>query len=319
MNKFCLALAIFSACSIATAASIPAGIHYVEYNRNSIPNIVTAAGIASEIIFEDDEKIDYSTFGFSSAWQSQVVDGHILVFKATDAQPETNLIVHTNKRDYLFTVTSGNNDWKANPNNAKAYYSVRMTYHDNKSKAALARKAEQQAEERTVLRNRDISERSTYINTNYDYRATAFADDLIPHRVWDNGTLTFIAFNPGAKRGVAYELDHNRKAHLVNQHTEKNGLLIVHGVYKELILRIGDQAVELRRNNVGGVVENNLKTTVKNTLRTVMSTAPTSFKSVTYSNTLNNRRLSLFSQPNASNDNQPTVTTPTQEVQNDGQ
>lgn len=259
------AAAIFS-------ASTAGGIQYITYNSNKIPNIITAAGVASEIIFEDDEVIEYSTFGFDAAWESQKVRDHILVFKAKDMQPETNLIVHTNKRDYLFTVTTGNNDWEKHPDRSGAVYSVRMVYRDAKSKAA------QQEEKSATLRNREIATQFSYVYTNYDYRATENANNIIPYRVWDNGTLTFIAFKDGAKRGVVYELDDERKPHLVNQHTEKNGVLVVHGVYPQLIVRLGDQAVELRRNEQYGHRENLSKTNVENTTRFTASDAPTKFK-----------------------------------------
>ena len=102
--------------------------------------------------------------------------------------------------------------------------------------------------------------------------------DIVPTRVWDNGKITFLTFHQGTKRGVAYELDSEHKANLVNQHTEKNGVLVIHGVYNLMILRLGDQAVEIRRNDKNGRRENTAKTTVKNTVRTVNEDAPTQFR-----------------------------------------
>jgi len=248
-------------------------ITYVDYGQDKIPNIVTAAGIASEIIFEPDEIIEYHTFGFEAAWEAQVVKDHILVFKSKDAQPQTNLIVHTDKRSYLFTVTVGNNNWEGHPNKAGAIYSMRMRYHD-----AKAMQNKQARDDKKVLRNREIATSDTYLYTNYDYRATANAYDIVPTRVWDNGKITFMTFHQGTKRGVAYELDSEHKANLVNQHTEKNGVLVVHGVYNHLILRLGDQAVEIRRNDRSGRAENDSKTTVKGTVRTVDENAPSIFR-----------------------------------------
>ncbi len=254
------------------------GIKYVEYNNNRIPNIVTAAGIATEIRFEEDEKIVYSTFGQNDIWSSEIVKDHILVFKAKAPQPETNLIVHTNKRDYIFTITVGKDDWKKHPNNSGAYYAMRMTYRDKKSMANLkAQKAAKEAQEKQeILRNRKISLDNPTVYSNYDYRATPNAIDILPLRAWDNGKVTFVLFGKGVKRGVAYELN-NGKTSLVNQHTEKNGLLVIHGVYRNLILRLGKQAVELRRNEQYGQTENNAKTNVDNTLRTIDNNAPSDF------------------------------------------
>jgi virB9 len=246
------------------------GIRYIDYHPDRVPSIVTAPGIASEIIFEDDETIEYYTFGFSNAWSSSQAMDHILVFQSQNEQPETNLLVHTNKRNYVFTIVSGKKDWEVNPDRSGAVYSLRIRYHDSKSKAAQKAKDEQQ-----VLRNRDLS--ANYIYHNYDYRATDHATDIIPTRAWDNGTLTFMTFPQGAKRGVVYELQADGKAALLNQHTEKNGLLVIHGVYPSLIIRLGDEAVEIRRNNIGGRRENYTKTNVASTWRTTSGNAPTEF------------------------------------------
>ena len=246
------------------------GIRYIDYHPDRVPNIVTAPGVASEIIFEDDETIEYYTFGFSNAWSSSQAMDHILVFQSQNEQPETNLLVHTNKRNYVFTVISGKKDWEGNPDRSGAVYSLRIRYHDSKSRAAQKAKDEQQ-----VLRNRDLS--ADYIYHNYDYRATSHASDIIPTRAWDNGTLTFLTFPQGAKRGVVYELQADGKAALLNQHTEKNGLLVIHGVYPSLIIRLGNEAVEIRRNDIGGRRENYTKTNVASTWRTTSGNAPGEF------------------------------------------
>lgn len=116
-----------AAISLTTPFSTLANsIRYVDYHPDRIPNIITAEGIASEIIFEEDEDIVYHTFGFDAAWEAIVVRDHILIFKSKDPQPETNLLVHTNKRHYVFTLSSGNNDWSGNPNHSNANYSVRV-------------------------------------------------------------------------------------------------------------------------------------------------------------------------------------------------
>lgn len=247
------------------------GIRYIDYHPDRIPNIVTASGVASEIIFEEDEEIVYYTFGFDAAWDSTVAREHILIFKSKDEQPQTNLLVHTNKRHYVFTLTSGNEHWEKHPDRSGAIYSMRIRYDDDKSIAAL--KAQESSQE---LRTQDISIGS-YLYTNYDYRATAHANAIIPIRMWDNGILTFIQFAPSSKRGVVYELQDDGKTALVNQHTEKNGLLVVHGVYPHLIIRLGDEAVETRRNHQSQLKENLFKTTVSNTARTIAGDAPSTF------------------------------------------
>ena len=255
-----------------------AGIQYLHYHPDVVPNIVTSAGIASEIIFEEDEEITYYTFGFDSAWDSAIAQKHILIFKSKDEKPQTNLLVHTSKRHYVFTITVGNDEWEKHPDKSEANYSVRIRYSDNKSIKALKQqeqkakdreRREKEAEKSLDLRHRSISSDSSYIYCDYSYRATENASPIIPNRMWDDGKITFIRFAPAQKRGVIYELLPNGKTALVNQHTERNGLVVIHGVYDSLIIRLGDEAVETRRNIKGGLMENLTKTNVPNTFRTV--------------------------------------------------
>ena len=49
------------------------GIKYINYHPDNIPTITTAPGIASEIIFEDDETIEYFTFGFDDALSPWII------------------------------------------------------------------------------------------------------------------------------------------------------------------------------------------------------------------------------------------------------
>lgn len=297
MNKIFLCIIAVTAANLQAQT---AGIRYLDYHPDRIPNIVTAAGIASEIIFEEDEEIAYYTFGFDAAWDSAVALEHILVFKAKDEQPQTNLLVHTNKRHYVFTITSGNDDWEKDPNRSAANYSLRIRYHDSKSMAAV--KAKEQSQE---LRHRDIAPPSTYIYTRYDYRATAHAQDIIPQRMWDNGVLTFINFAPTSKRGVVYELQADGKTALVNQHTEKNGLVVVHGVYPHLLIRLGDEAVETRRRDQSGLQENALKTNVPQTVRIVSGDAPNQFNFNPDLPKAQLDRASIFSQPQKDESQEP--------------
>ena len=108
------------------------GIRYVSYDKDKTYTIPTAPGIVSEIIFEDGESVEYHRFGFGNAWDSEVTaGGNILVFKSKDTQPETNLLVHTDKRDYVILLVQGNANWTKHPNNAKATYSTRFKYFDD--------------------------------------------------------------------------------------------------------------------------------------------------------------------------------------------
>ena len=233
------------------------GIRYVSYDKDSTYTIPTAPGIVSEIIFDEDESVEYHRFGFGSAWDSEVTaGGNILVFKSKDPSPETNLLVHTDKRDYVILLVQGNADWKKHPNNARAAYSTRFKYFDDGNNNGF----------KTVITGNGVRDFRYY---DYDYRRTDNAQDLTPIQMYDDGVLTYIKFKDGTPRGTIYRLDKKKKPHLINTNTDKFGKTVIHGVYQHLIIRLDEEAVEIRRNSDKGIRENRRKTTDFGTRREV--------------------------------------------------
>ena len=263
------------------------GIRYVSYDKDKTYTIPTAPGIVSEIIFEDGESVEYHRFGFGNAWDSEVTaGGNILVFKSKDTQPETNLLVHTDKRDYVILLVQGNANWTKHPNNAKAAYSTRFKYFDDGDNSGF----------KTVITGNGVREFRYY---DYDYRATDNAQEITPKEMYDDGVLTYIKFKDGTPRGTIYRLDKKKKPYLLNSHTDKFGKTVIHGVYPHLIIRLDEEAVEIRRNSTKGIRENRRKTTLFGTQRTVEPKATAKGKNNTPNNlsgSLNNHQDKTISQ-----------------------
>ena len=222
------------------------GIRYVSYDKDKTYTIPTAPGIVSEIIFEDGESVEYHRFGFGDAWVSEVTaGGNILVFRSKTSQPETNLLVHTDKRDYVILLVEGNTNWTKNPNNARATYSTRFKYFDDGSDMFSGSP--------DAIRD--------FRFYDYDYRRTDNAEEITPTQIYDDGVLTYIKFKDGAPRGTIYRLDKKKKPHLINSNTDKFGKTVIHGIYTHYIIRMDEEAVEIRRNSDKGIRENRRKTT----------------------------------------------------------
>ena len=240
------------------------GIRYVSYDKDKTYTIPTAPGIVSEIIFEDGESVEYHRFGFGNAWDSEVTaGGNILVFKSKELQPETNLLVHTDKRDYVILLVQGNANWTKHPNNAKATYSTRFKYFDDG----------------TDMYSGNPDSIRDFRFYDYDYRRTDNAEEITPTQIYDDGVLTYIKFKDGSPRGTIYRLDKKKKPYLINSHTDKFGKTVIHGVYPHLIIRLDEEAVEIRRNSSKGIRENRRKTTLFGTRRTVEPKASAKGKS----------------------------------------
>ncbi|MBQ9724003.1 MAG: TrbG/VirB9 family P-type conjugative transfer protein [Neisseriaceae bacterium] len=233
------------------------GIRYVSYDKDTVYTIPTAPGIVSEIIFDEDESVEYHRFGFGAAWDSEVTaGGNILVFKSKDAQPETNLLVHTDKRDYVILLVQGNANWTKNPKNSRATFSTRFKYFDYDNASGF----------KSVVTGNGVREFRYY---DYDYRATENAQEITPIQMYDDGVLTYIKFKDGTPRGTIYRLDKKKKPHLINSNTDKFGKTVIHGIYTHYIIRIDEEAVEIRRNSDKGIRENRRKTTDFGTRREV--------------------------------------------------
>ena len=234
------------------SGSVVNGIRYVSYDKDKTYTIPTAPGIVSEIIFEDGESVEYHRFGFGNAWDSEVTaGGNILVFKSKDAQPETNLLVHTDKRDYVILLVQGNANWTKHPNNARATYSTRFKYFDDGADMHPA----------TGSGSGSLNGVREFRFYDYDYRRTDNAEEITPTQIYDDGVLTYIKFKDGSPRGTIYRLDKKKKPYLLNSHTDKFGKTVIHGVYPHLIIRLDEEAVEIRRNSTKGIRENRRKTT----------------------------------------------------------
>jgi type IV secretion system protein VirB9 len=279
-----IAMIVFSGALVAGT-----GIKHVTYKKNGIPLVVTASGIATEIIFEEDEEIKYFTFGDEGAWDARKVLPNILVMKIKAENPETNLLLHTNKRAYVFNITVGNNNWKGNALKSKANFSVRMKYNDSKSIKNLKKRND--AENLTFS---DITSKESYKYSNYDMRSAKGSSTIEPLKVWDNGILTFMLFKEGTRSGAVFEVDPiTGLESTVTQHTERNGVVVLTGVFDRLMIRYGKKAVELRRNDLNGRKDNKSKTTVEGYKRVVGKTGgkpdiDSLINSLVISNGLNN-------------------------------
>lgn len=257
-----IATVLLLASSFSAYSNAAKPIKKVTYYANKVVDIVAGNGIVTEIVFESDERITYQTSGYEKEWNKQVVLDNVLVLKPLGDTPQTNLIVHTNKRSYVFNLKMGNINWSGDARKSNANFSVRMRYYDPLSIANLKKSS---LNEKLSLK----SLKYDYKNANYDYRATANSEQIIPVKLWDNGILTFIEYSKGTRRGVVYEVDAiSGLESLVNQHTESNGINVLHGVYDRLMIRYDQKAVEIRRNEKFGRTENFNKTNVKDTKRT---------------------------------------------------
>lgn len=244
--------------SILSATSYAQTVRYVDYDEDKVINITTAEGIVSEIVFAEDEEIEHFSFGFMDAWSAQIAKPNVLVFKPVAEHPETNILVQTNLRSYMFTLTSGNNKWRGNPAKSKATYSTRLRYPEE---GGFGKGSNSNAAFKT-------SKEPILKYKKYDYRATSKAQKnlMIPVRMGDDGVFTYMKFPVGASRFPIFERIDGKDS-IINFNQRPDGWIVLHGVYDRLVIRFNDQAVEMRRNH-------SLKNEASSDNRIIKKTAP---------------------------------------------
>ena len=227
----------------ANALSIPIGskqdarIQTATYSPNNVIKITAKVGKTTQIQFEDDERLegDSASLGMGDAegW-NLAVKGNNILFKPLVYQSDTNLIVNTNKRTYVFQL-SIDNDAK-NPT-----FLLRFYYPDTaKAKADAERAKNNQAHD--ILRNEHNRLNVIIANDNY----WGFGDKSIkPTDLYDDKQFTYFEFNNGRDLPTIYKVLPDGTEALVNKHV-KGHTVVVHEVAEEFVIRLGMSALGIK-------------------------------------------------------------------------
>ncbi|WNL46998.1 TrbG/VirB9 family P-type conjugative transfer protein [Dyella sp. BiH032] len=240
------------ACVAAAATARPAGAQVVqqyEYQPDRIYQVRTGLGITTQIELSPNEKIlDYST-GFSNGWDLTRRE-NVFYLKPKNVDVDTNMMIRTATHSYILELKVVATDWKAldQAKRAGVQYKIMFTYPADASFSKEAEKASETPELNTTL----VKGRA--YNFDYDFATRSKAAPwLIPVNVYDDGQFTYIKMSdmkqfPTGNFPAVFmrEREHGEDA-TVNTTVEGN-TIIVHGTYKYLVIRHGDNVVGLRRN-----------------------------------------------------------------------
>lgn len=233
-----------------TRSRYDARIQKTAYNEEDVVLIRSANGYTTEIVFDKDEEVIKYGSGYSDAWEFVHQANHFyLKPKAPDAN--TNMFITTNKRSYAF-------DLRLVADKNQATYRVKFTYPSDE--AAQKRMVDETAviEERlkTGLVNPDSSGSgllSVVLGANYNYSMSlgSKSTEIAPIEAYDNQHFTVLRFKTNADFPSVYRKTEKDGEVIVNSHVE-NGALVIHGVYKELILRAGRSVVGVYNESYTG-------------------------------------------------------------------
>ena len=233
-----------------TRSRYDARIQKTAYNEEDVVLIRTVNGYSTEIIFDKDEIVKKFGSGYSDAWDFVHEDNHFyLKPKAPDAN--TNLFITTNKRSYAF-------DLRLVADKNQATYRVKFIYPSDEAERKRMVDETAVVEERLntglVLPDTRGSGLSAVVlgaNYNYSMSLGSKSTEIAPIEAYDNQHFTVLRFKTNADFPSVYRKTEKDGEVIVNSHVE-NGALVIHGVYKELILRAGRSVVGVYNESYTG-------------------------------------------------------------------
>lgn len=232
-----------------TRSHFDSRIQKTAYNEEDVVLIRCANGYSTEIIFDEGEEIVKYGSGYSDAWEFLPNGNHFyLKPKAPDAS--TNLFITTNKRSYSF-------DLRLIGDRTQATYRVKFLYPTEA--AAKKRMVDETAivEERLntglVIPYANGNSLAIVVGANYNYTMSLGnkSEEIAPIEAYDNQHFTVLRFKTNADFPSVYRKTENDGEVIVNSHVE-SGALVIHGVYKELILRAGRSVVGVYNESYTG-------------------------------------------------------------------
>ena len=226
-------------------------VQYTEFVEGQVYPVNAVNGTITTIIFAPGEKVLSYGSGYSTAWEFSARGNHFFL-KPKDFNGTTNLVIVTDKHTYLFEV-------KLTAKRPNATYSLTFSYP-----AEEAAKAREEAQKKVVdalLRGDELPKSETdpsSINRNYteNFGSSPLSKEIAPIAVYDDGLFTFIQFDRQTDFPAVYRVSDEGEETLLNSHV-RGEKLIVHGVYKELRLRVGKAVVGIYNEAYTGGGRNN--------------------------------------------------------------
>lgn len=238
-------------------------IQYFNYDPNTVYVINTKIAYSSLIQLEDGEEITANGgmgMGDSKSW-NVAVKGKNIFFKPLTENPDTNIVLVTNKRTYAFVLKTVSPE-----DESKQTYIARFIYPIEK----VEEPKEQAPSQPKSLKIAYTDSKGTQnlidssINTNYEYRGEPM---LKPINVWDDGLFTYLRFG-GNDLPTIYRVLPDKSEALVNTHVE-NDTIILQEIGKNYRLRFGKAVGEIRNKGANVTKFNTTGTADNDYVRTI--------------------------------------------------
>lgn len=220
------------------------------YKPNGVYAINAGLGIATQLVLDPADKIrDYGS-GFSSGWDVVRRD-HIFYLKPKAPDAETNMYIRTEKRAYVFDLKIVTKDWKRieEAKLAGVNYVVGFRYPDQENFTSPLIQKGTERKFSTGDGSPVPPENNPYLKYYLDYEFSADSGSrwMVPLRVYDDGTLTYVHMLGGSAAPVFFARNMDRGEESMLNVTVERNIYKIHGVFPFLIIRSGDSLVAVRR------------------------------------------------------------------------
>ncbi|KVU84460.1 type IV secretion system protein VirB9 [Burkholderia ubonensis] len=231
-------------------------VRQVVYNPANVVRVYAQRGIGTQIALNASEKIVAVALGDNAKvegcgaalgaqagaatvvpdWKISACKGDSNIFvKPGSGAHDTNLIVHTDRRNYAFDLMVLPHAAKFG--NAQVMYRVTFTYpQDIEAEHAVHARA-------SLIAQRE-AEPAAKRNEAYSMQAVPGSDDIVPSAMWDDGRFTYITVPGNRKIAAAFRLADDGTEHVPDKHMDGD-TIVLHEVANRWVLRLGNEAVEL--------------------------------------------------------------------------
>jgi len=209
-------------------------ITYVRYNSADVVQVTAVIGVATHIVFEENEYYVDHVFGDSDAYTFAHVNNHIFL-KPKALGANTNLVVVTNRRSYNFRLSLREAD------RSGATYQIAFSYPDTD-----ARKMRETRDKRSIENSFSHSVKGN----NLAYFMSGHTN-IAPVNAWDNGRFTYLKFAPNTDLPTVYMLDNDGNESIPVRSTigTYNNIIKLHNTARKWVLRSGSRVLAIYNND----------------------------------------------------------------------
>lgn len=222
----------------------------VVYNPNQVVRIDTYYGVATALVFHENERVLSAAVGDSEAWEIEASDNVVFV-KPIAEMPMTNLHIKTNLRLYHFLLDLADGESK----NVAFRISFKYPEYERQLQAQKNKRATS-GKSKPIIINFDplkhFQNNRHKMNTKYFTRGSA---TLKPSMVYDDNNHTYVLMKQTQVRPAVYAINASGKESLVNR-TDKGNWIVVQGIYKKIRLRAEGTVIEIMNDNYDPTLTN---------------------------------------------------------------